>query len=297
MNKILVTGATGGLGGATLDFLLKQQPAQAMVALARDPAKLAVPAAAGVEVRQGDYADYGSLLRAFDGIDTLFLVSAVAFSDRATHEANAVRAAQAAGVRHVVYTSIQKRPGSTLTISQVTDTNDLTEQALADSGMGFTILRNSLYLDSLPLLLGQKAFVSGIRAPLGSGRAALATRRDLAEGAAAVLAQPAVHAHKIYTLGSSEAFAFADVASFLAEEMGHPIAYESVTPEQYVAEAVAGGVPQPFAEFASEWLNAVALGEFAEVTGDLERLIGRKPTSYQAFFREFAAQAALSRST
>lgn len=169
MRKILVTGATGGLGGATLDFLLKQGSAPAIAALARDPAKLAGRAAAGVDVRQGDYADYNSLVRAFDGVDTLLLVSAVAFSDRATHEANAVRAAQTAGVGHVIYTSIQKRPGSTLTISQVTDTNDRTEQALADSGMRFTILRNSLYLDSLPLLLGQQAFTSAIRAPWAAG--------------------------------------------------------------------------------------------------------------------------------
>lgn len=292
MSKILITGATGGLGGATLDFLLKKQSSQDLAALARDPAKLAGRAAAGVDVRKGDYSDYDSLVRAFDGVETLFLVSAVAFSDRATQEANAIRAAQAAGVRHVIYTSIQKQPGSTLQISQVTDTNNRTEQTLADSGMRFTILRNSFYLDALPMLIGQKAFTSGIRVPLGNGRAALAKRIDLAEGAAAVLAQPERHQNKTYTLGGSEAFAFADVVSIVSEQTGRPLAYESISPEAYVSEAVAEGVPQPFADFSSEWLNALAVGEFAEVTGDLERLMGRKPTHYREFFREFAANLA-----
>ncbi|WP_437956223.1 NAD(P)H-binding protein [Sorangium sp. So ce119] len=288
MSKILLTGATGGLGGATLDLLLRKLPSRDVAAMARDPAKLAGRAAAGVDVRKGDYSDYDSLVRAFDGVETLFLVSSVAFSDRATQEANALRAAKAADVRHVVYTSIQKRPGSTFKISQATDTNDRTEKALADSGMHFTILRNSLYLDVVPMLMGQRALTSGIRVPPSSGRAALAKRIDLAEGAAAVLTQSG-HENKTYTLGGSEAFSIADVASVLSEATGRQIPYVTISPEQYVSEAVAEGMPKPFAEFAIEWLTAIAVGEFAEVTGDLERLIGRKPTNYREFFRELAA--------
>lgn len=291
MSKILVTGATGGLGGATLDFLQKKHALPDLAALARDPAKLADRAAAGVDVRKGDYSDYHSLVRAFEGVEILMLVSAVAFSDRKTQEANVVRAAKAAGVRHIVYTSIQKRPGSTLQISQVTQTNDHTEQALVDSGLHFTILRNPLYLDSLPMLMGQQAFTSGIQAPLGGAwRAALVKRVDLAEGAAAVLAQPEAHINQTYTLSASEAFSFADIVSVLSEQAGHPLRYEIISPEQFVSESVSQGMPQAFAEFASEWLNALRLGEFAEVTGDLERLIGRKPTSYRAFFQELVAK-------
>ncbi len=285
MSKIMITGATGGLGGASLDFLLKNQSSSELAALARDPGKLADYAAKGVTVRKGDYSDYNSLVKAFDGIEIVFLVSAVAFSDRATQEANALRAAKSAGVRHVIYTSIQQRPGSTLKISQVTDTNNHTEQALLDSGMQFTILRNSLYLDALPMLIGHKDFSSGLRLPLGSGRAALATRIDLAEGAAAVLAQPERHQNKIYTLGGSESFSFADIASVISEKTGSPITCENITLKAFVAEAVAAGVPQQFADFSGEWLNAIAVGEFAEVTGDLERLMGRTPSHYREFFQ------------
>lgn len=291
MGKILITGATGHLGGETLDFVLHRLPAQDVAALARKPAKLAHRAAAGVDVRQGDYFDYQSLVRAFDGIDTLLLISAVAFTDRVTQEANAVRAAKAAGVRHVVYTSIQKRNGSTFKVSQSTDANDRTEKSLADSGMQFTILRNSLYLDALPASIGEKILTSGIRVPAGDGRAALAKRIELAEGAAVALTQIG-HENKTYTLGASEAFSFADIAVVVSEATGRAIDYLNTPTEKYVAAAVAAGVPEPFAAFRAEWMTAIAFGEFAEVTGDLEHLIGRKPTGYREFFRAaYAAKA------
>jgi NAD(P)H dehydrogenase (quinone) len=286
MTKILVTGATGGMGGTTLDLLLRKLPSRSVAAMARDPAKLADRAAAGIDVRRGDYLDYESLVRAFQDVETLFLVSAVAFSDRATQEANAVRAAKTAGVRRVVYTSLQKRPGSTFKISQGTDVNDRTEKALADSGMHFTILRNSLYMDVVPMLMGPKVLNSGIRLPPNTGRAALAKRNDLAEGAVAVLTQSG-HENKTYTIGGSEAFSFADVASVLSRVAGRQVPLVSISAEEYVSEAIAGGLPRPYAEFALEWLAAIANGEFAEVTGDLERLTGRPPTSYRTFFEEF----------
>lgn len=288
MGKILVTGATGNLGGETLDFLLRKVSPRDVAALARDPAKLARRASEGIDVRKGDYFDYDSLVRAFDGVETLFLVSAVAFTDRATQEANAVRAAKAVGVRRVVYTSIQKRPGSTFKISQSTDTNDHTERLLAESGMDFTILRNSLYLDALPVFMDQKVLTSGIRLPAGDGRASLAKHIEQAEGAAAVLTQ-AGHENKTYTLGGSEAFSLADVASVLSELTGRSIPYLGISAEEFVSDRVAAGWSHPHAAFTAEWLTAIAVGEFAEVTGDLERLLGRKPTNYREFFRALYA--------
>jgi NAD(P)H dehydrogenase (quinone) len=69
MTKILVTGATGRLGGQVVEFLLRRIAAANIVALARDPAKLQPLAEKGVDIRVEDYLDAGSLERAFSGVD------------------------------------------------------------------------------------------------------------------------------------------------------------------------------------------------------------------------------------
>src|SRR5690606_33676063 len=88
MTRILVTGATGHIGRLTLQHLLERLPAGDLVGLARDPARAADLAAAGIEIRQGDYFDHDGLVRAFGGIDKLMLVSATAFTDRNTQHLN-----------------------------------------------------------------------------------------------------------------------------------------------------------------------------------------------------------------
>jgi len=121
MTRILVTGATGNIGRLTLQHLLKRRPAGDLVGLVRDPAKAADLSAAGIEIRKGDYLDRASLAGAFAGIDTLMLVSATAFTDRDTQHRNAVEAARAAGVRHVVAMPIIRAEGSSFVMPQVTE--------------------------------------------------------------------------------------------------------------------------------------------------------------------------------
>ncbi|MFV3128738.1 NAD(P)H-binding protein [Niveispirillum sp. KHB5.9] len=276
MGKLLVTGATGHLGRQSIEFLITRVPAGSVAALARDPAKAADLTALGVEVRQGDYADPASLERAFAGIDRLLMVSTVMFTDTITHHRNIVAAAKAAGVGHIVYTGIQRREGSGFAIDMVTETDVATEAALRQSGLDWTLMRNSLYLDSLPLILGPKVRERGLRVPAGAAVAALGARRDFAEANAAVLTSGG-HAGRIYSLGAGNALSF----SGMARELGVP--YAAVDRESFIADRLADGLPPPAAGFLWQWGEAVALGEFAEVTGDLERLIGRRPMDAATF--------------
>jgi NAD(P)H dehydrogenase (quinone) len=75
MSTILITGATGGLGKAVVETLLKTVSPASLAVLARDPAKAADLQAQGVAVRQGDYTDYDSLVAAFTGVDKLYFVA------------------------------------------------------------------------------------------------------------------------------------------------------------------------------------------------------------------------------
>ena len=109
---ILITGATGHLGKATIDFLLKKGvSATNIVALVRDEAKAADLKALGVGLRKGDYNDAASLETAFQGIDKLLLVSSSDINDRTAQHLNAVNAAKKAGVKHIIYTSFQQKQG------------------------------------------------------------------------------------------------------------------------------------------------------------------------------------------
>lgn len=279
---ILVTGATGELGRLTLEFLLERVPATQVAALARDPSALAELADRGVDVRQGDYGDPGSLVAALAGIDRLLLISTTAFSGGAQHHLNVIAAAREAGVSHVYYTGIQRRPGSDFEISQVTEWDEVTEQALRDSGLAFTMLRNSMYVDVLPLLLGDDLHTAGVRVPAGNAPAALATRRDLAEATANALTTLG-HAGRTYVLSAGDALSMREVAAAISEATGQPVEYHDVSPQVFIDERIAAGAPPPVAAFLSAWFEAVAAGEFSAVTGDLQRLLGRAPTPPRTF--------------
>jgi NAD(P)H dehydrogenase (quinone) len=278
MTKILVTGATGQLGGRTLDFLLDRAPAHDLIALARDPSKLAHLAARGVDVRRGDYADPASLEQAFSGVDKLLFVSTTAFSDAVTHHRNVVEAAKAAGVGHVHYTSLQTRPGSDVVIAHVSEWEAFTLEALAKSGLVVTLLRNSIYLDSLPFMLGEAVLSEGVRLPADATPAALVAVADLAEANAIILTTDG-HGGKEYTLAGSQTVSAPSLAQLLSELSGRAVGYERLSREDFVQYRIGKGLPEPVASFMADWFQAISAGQFSEVSGELERILGRKPAT------------------
>jgi NAD(P)H dehydrogenase (quinone) len=282
MKKILVTGATGQLGREIALQLTDRVGAHRVAALVRDPAKAQDLAGRGIEVRQGDYLDPAALARAFAGVDKLMFVSTSMFSDVNTQHRNVVEAANTAGVRHVHYTAIQHPERSAFAISQVSEMDRLTESALAESGMDVTVMRNTLYMDALPFLLGADTLSRGVYAPAGHARAALAARADLAEAAAIILSGSG-HEGRSYTLGGSTAVSMADVAAILSGVAGKPLPYVDQARADYIAGHVRTGLPDFVAAFMSEWFEALRAGEFAGITGDLERILGRQPLTPAQF--------------
>ena len=281
MNKILVTGATGALGSATLQALLQRRDATDLIAMVRDPEKAVWLEAQGVEVRRGDYFDTSSLSSAFEGVETVMMVSAVAFTDRLAQHLNVIQTAKQAGVRRLVYTSIQRKHSSGHVISMVTEDDIATEQALADSGLEYTVLRNCLYQEALPYMLGPD-WINGLQTTVGDGRAPIVSRSDLALANAIILTQPG-HEDKTYTLGASESVSFRDMAVTLEQVIGREIPYQVVPKLAITQRLTATGFPAAAADFLHDWIEAVNVGEFEEVTGDLERLIGRRPISCLEF--------------
>lgn len=281
---ILITGATGGLGKETIDALLEKIPANQIVALARNREKTAALEQKGIEVRIGDYSDYQSLLTAFKGIDKVLAISAAAFSDRIAQEKNVIDAAIQAGVRHLLFTSIQRTENRKWVIPYVTEANLTIESYLKNSGLTYTILKNTLYADTLPFLLGN-VLQDNVQFPAGSGKVAFATRKDLGEGIAVLLIGNDFENQEI-TLCNIKSWSFEEVASEFSSLASRQIHYNDINNNLYVANKIRLGIPEIAAKFAADWAAAAKEGEFSETTDTLEKLLGRKPADLKLYLKE-----------
>src|SRR5262245_14763100 len=114
---IIVTGATGHLGRLVLDQLLQKVPASQVVAAARNPDKAADLAARGVQVRRAHYDEPTTLASAFDGADTLLLISGSEVGQRVRQHQAAVDAAVKVGVKRLAYTSILHADASGISLA------------------------------------------------------------------------------------------------------------------------------------------------------------------------------------
>ena len=161
------------------------------------------------------------------------MVSAAEAADRLDQHRAFVGAAAEAGVRHVVYTSFQgAAPDCTFTLGR---DHWATEQAIRETGLACTFLRDSFYADFLPLMAQDGV----IRGPAGDGRVAAVAREDVAAVAAVVLADPGAHAGAAYDLTGPEALTLGEAAAVIAEVTGRPTRYVDETLE----EAYARGRP------------------------------------------------------
>lgn len=271
MMKIAVTGATGQLGRLVVERLKTKTAAENVVALVRTPSKATD---LGVEVRAFDYTQAASQVDNLKGIDTLLLISSNEIGQRTAQHRNAIQAAVQAGVSRIVYTSLLHADTSTLSLA---GEHLETEKALKESGISYTILRNGWYTEnytaSIPGALAGSAFVGSA----GEGRISSATRADLAEAAAVVLATDG-HQNKTYELAGDEAYTLSDLAAELSKQTGKAIPYANL-PESDYAELLKGfGVPEGFAQAIASWDVSASTGDLFDDSHQLSQLIGRATT-------------------
>lgn len=285
MGKILVTGASGDIGKKTLRHLLKLKPAGQLAGLVRDPAKAQDLAALGIELRQGDYLDKASLPAAFAGVDKIMLTSTHAFTPRNEAHGNVIDAAAAAGVKHMVFMPIFRRPGSTFTMKEITEEDIFTVGKLKASGMAWTLVQHPPFMDVLSFYVGMKATETGVRVPAGNGKFAAATRDDLAAAHAAILAGKG-HEGKTYTLTGSPGVSFPDIAKILTKLTGREVPYIAISDNEYLKILSGNGLPDFVPPFILKWVQGMAAGEWQEQGNDLEKLLGRKPETATDYLRD-----------
>lgn len=290
---ILVTGASGHFGNAAIDFLLaKGVEASQILALVRNEQTSDDFTKKGVGVVIGDYDNYASLVSAFHGVEKLLFVSGSDIVKRLSQHQNVVNAAKEAGVKHLVYTSFQRKDESeTSPLWMVAQSHIQTEKWLKESGVDYTILKNNLYLDFLPGFIGEKVLETGvIYVPAESGKVGAVLRSEMAEAAASILATSG-HEGKEYDFTNSEAASYEEIAQWISEVSGKMITYISPSAEDYGKTLASYGVPAEAIGIFSSFAVAQAKGELDVVGSDLAHLLGRKPTSVKTFLTQVYSPA------
>jgi NAD(P)H dehydrogenase (quinone) len=284
---ILVTGATGHFGSATIRFLLNKgvSPEQ-IIALVRNEDIATNLKELAVRTVVGDYNDYNSLLKAFAGVEQLVFVSGSDIKNRVSQHKNVVNAAKECGIQHIVYTSFQrKNETESSPLWLVAQSHLETEKWIKDSGMKYTILRNNLYMDFIPAFVGEQVLETGvIYLPAGNGKVSAVLREELAEATANSITDN-VHQMKEYDFTNFDAFTYADVAAIISEISGKTIQYISPSPTDYATTLAQYGVPNDIIGLFSSFAIAQAEGELDIESGTLEQILGRKPTTIKAFLK------------
>ena len=284
---ILITGASGHFGKATIEHLLNKGVSENNIAaLVRDENKAQDLKAKGVQIKIGDYNQYKTLVDAFKGINQLVLVSSSDLEQRTQQQLNAINAAKEAGVKYIYYTSFERKNETAHSpIAAVALSHIDTEKAIKESGLTYTIFKNNLYMEVFLFFFGDKVLEQGIYFPAGNTKAGYASRTDMAEAMANVILSEK-HRNKVYSINHTDNVSMNEIAETLSELAGKTINYYSPSAEEYMNTLTQAGVPAPYINMFAGFAEAIKQGEFETTQTDLETLLNRKPTSLKEFLSQ-----------
>jgi len=275
---ILISGASGRIARRTAELLA--QDGHRLRLMSRDPER--APKLTGAETVGGDFAEPGTLQRAFAGVSTALIVSASGQpGQRALLHRNAFEAAARARVEHVVYLSLQgSAPDSKYPFSR---DHYRSEQYLNAAGIPCTILRNAFYVD---MFLDKFDAAGWVRGPASDGRGAFVSREDVARTAAAVLRQRPGGVHDVT---GPEALGVAGIAQRFSALSGRTLRYEDES-AAHMRERLSREEPLPWrVELAVGWFEAIAAGELARASDTVQRFTGRPPLTLEEYFGMYPA--------
>lgn len=282
---ILITGANGHLGSQTIDSLLEKNSDETIAGLVRSERKGKELKEKGVELRIGDYTDIPSLGKAMKGVETLLLISTSTMQNRVKQHENVINSAKEAGVNHIFYTSVVHADEL---LSPLSPDHHETEKILKASGITYTIYRHTFYTEFFPMFLGNALETGQWVLPSNGQKINLAYRTEMAEALANGLADTDRHRNKVYEITSNEAYTLDELAQIVSKETGKEITYTDLPVKEFEGQLKQAGLPEDTIGMAMLTAETVADGALAHTSGDLEKLLGRKPASLPEFIQAFA---------
>jgi NAD(P)H dehydrogenase (quinone) len=276
MQRLVITGASGQLGRRAAELVLEAYRPDRVILVTRNPRALADLAKRAADVRYGDFADPASLGSAFSGGERMLLVSATDLEHRVEQHRVAIHAAGEAGVGHVIYTSgLSPVPPNPAVVAP---SHYATEQALARSGMSWTVLRNSLYAEYQAPEAARAIETGTFVHNRGDGRVAYVSREDCAAVAAAVLMADG-HAGAVYDVTGPESFSATGLARVYGELGGRPVAAASLDDDAFIASLVGDATSDDHLKYGARLVasfgRSIRDGFMASRTDAVARLTGR----------------------
>lgn len=270
MTTIAVSGATGFLGSHTATALYKRGYDVRLVVRNRNSEKL--PQLPEATIGESEYGDLDASVTALEGTDVLFMVSAAESADRVERHKTFVSAAKQAGVGHIVYTSfVGADPNATFTLAR---DHGATEEAIKESGLEYTFLRDNFYLDVLPQFADEQGVIRG---PAGDGRVAAVARIDVVRTAVAVLTSHAAYSGQIFNLTGPEAITFTEVAEITTDATGNKTTFHNETIDEAYASRAHYGAPDWQVDAWVSTYVAIAEDSLSELSPDVQRVTGNPP--------------------
>lgn len=272
--KVLVLGSGGTVGSKLVRALLQKGERVKAGTRGAAPAKDAEAAAF-------DYQDCSTYGHALEGVDRIFVMAPGGYLDPVALLTPVIRAAAARGIKNVLMTVLGVDADDDQPYRQV-------ELFLEKTGAQFVILRPSTFADNF-----HSHWLQGIRhgviaLPAADSKTSFIDTRDIAECASAALTSDAFNGGA-FNLTGPEALSYAQAATILSRAIGKPIAYQPVDAETFIGMLTAAGVPDAYAQYIAGTFRSVREGRFAQVTGDVERLIGRPPRGLETYAKDNAA--------
>jgi uncharacterized protein YbjT (DUF2867 family) len=276
---ILVTGASGNIGTELVKELSRRGEKFRAAYTTKEKAEKARTAV--VEPVVADFAKPESLAAALAGVDRLFLLSA-----NPSSEAAVVRAARTAGVTQIVKLSVYDAPAEGFAFGKM---HRAVEKEIEASGIDYTFLRPNGFMQNLanqqaPAIRERGAFYF----PAGGARISHVDVRDIARVAAAALTGPG-HAGKAYELTGPEALTYDDMAGTLTRVLGRPVAYVAISDDDFRKALGGSGTPAPVIEGLVDLFAFYKRGGAARISPDIEKVTGKKATSFEEYARGNAA--------
>jgi uncharacterized protein YbjT (DUF2867 family) len=276
----LITGATGDIGSRVVELLL-QQGIRPRV-FVRNAAKAQSLFGDRVDIFPGDLADAEALRAALEGADSLFLLNSgpqIPWLDSL-----AAAAAKPAGVSHIVKLSsidVEK----SLAIGAW---HERGETAIRASGVPFTFARPTGFMSNLLAWATSIQAEGVIRTCTGDGRRAFIHSADIAGVVVQALTTRAYLGEALAITGP-EAVTFAEAAAKIGTAIGKPVRFEAISDEEAMRRFAASGEPVEVIEAHGALWRAIREGRLGMVTDEVERVLGRKPISVDAWALENAA--------
>src|SRR5829696_1565026 len=273
---LLVTGSTGTTGMEVLRAL-KARSVEAR-GLVRDETKAHHLRALGFEPATGDLGDPRTLAPALEGVERVYLVSPIG-PMQSEFEQAFLETAKEAGVKHIVKLSVIGASPEAPT--RFARTHAKVEQALRESGMAWTLLRPTSFMQNT-LSWGARVLDGTFYSPVPDAAFSIVDARDVAEVAAVALTEEG-HEGKAYGLSGPEAVSFRDQAKRVFAAAGREVTVEEIELETLKRELVRAGVPPWNAEGLSELFEMYASGAAQMLTSGVKDALDREPRNIDEF--------------